>query len=281
MKNENNKKNDIRSAISADYARAVTSGDGCCGSKVAPKGVVAKLAGYTDEELANLPNEAVVNSFGCGNPLAFSGVKVGQVVLDLGSGAGIDLLIAARKVGPSGKAIGIDMTDEMIAKANDNIAQSGLKNVEIRKGFIEDLPVESSSVDWVISNCVINLSPEKEKVFKEIARVLRPGGSMSVSDIVAQELPDEIRKSRALYSSCIAGAISEEEYIEGLRRAGLTDIKVVNRLVYATAELKSFIGSELKEAKTSCCCCGPTESANWAEKLQGKIWSIKVTATKK
>ena len=157
-----------------------------------PKGVVAKLAGYSDEEFAALPADAVVNSFGCGNPLAFSAVQPGEVVLDLGSGAGIDLLLAARKVGAAGRVIGVDMTEEMIARARANIAAAGIENAEVRQGIIEELPVEDSSVDWVISNCVINLSPEKPRVFAEIARVLKPGGTMLVSDIVAEDLPEEI-----------------------------------------------------------------------------------------
>jgi arsenite methyltransferase len=274
--------NKIRKSVSEDYARAVTkpSGGGCCGEP-AQKGVVAKLAGYTDEELAALPPEAVTNSFGCGNPLAFSEVKPGQVVLDLGSGAGIDILLAARKVGPTGRAIGIDMTDEMIAKARENIAASKLGNVEVRKGIIEELPVESGSVDWVISNCVINLSPEKHRVFAEIARVLKPGGAMLVSDIVAQDLPPEVLEIRQLYSSCLAGAISEEAYLDGLRKAGLTDVEVRERFVYEAVQLEAFVGSELKD--TTACCCGGDASLNdlartWAPRLEGKIWSAKVFA---
>jgi arsenite methyltransferase len=270
----------IRQSVSKDYARAVKSGTSCCGEPVA-KGVVAKLAGYTDEQLGALPPEAVVNSFGCGNPLAYSEVKAGQVVLDLGSGAGIDILLAARKVGPTGRVIGVDMTDEMIAKAHENIAASGLENVEVRKGIIEDLPVETGSVDWVISNCVINLSPEKPRVFAEIARVLRPGGAMLVSDIVAQDLPAEIRLSAALYSSCVAGAISEKEYVAGLEKAGLTDVEVRERLTYDAADLQAFVGSELQEG--AACCCGPNKSElakKWAPRLEGKIWSAKIFARK-
>jgi len=145
--------------------------------------------------------------------------------LDLGSGAGIDALLAARKVGSTGKVIGIDMTDAMITKAKENIALAKVDNVEIRKGIIEEIPVADNSVDWVISNCVINLSPEKQRVFQEIYRVLKPGGTMVVSDIVAEQLPQEIAAHPHLYSSCLAGAISEQAYIAGLQQAGLTDIK--------------------------------------------------------
>lgn len=269
-----------RRDVSADYARAVTSGAGCCGGPV-PKGVVAKIAGYTAEDFAALPAEAVVNAFGCGNPLAYSAVQPGQVVLDLGSGAGIDLLLAARKVGPGGRVIGVDMTDEMIAKARENIAAAGLANVEVRRGIIEELPVDAASVDWVISNCVINLSPEKERVFAEIARVLRPGGTMLVSDIVAEDIPAEIAGNRHLYSSCLAGAVGERDYVAGLRGAGLVDVEVVDRLVYDAAQLEMFIGSELKDESGPGCGAGVVDAAQarlWAEQLVGKVASVKVRA---
>jgi SAM-dependent methyltransferase len=253
----------------------------CC-STPAPKGVVAKLADYTDEEMAALPVEAVIHSFGCGNPLAFCEVRPGDVVLDLGSGAGIDLLLAAKKVGPSGKVIGVDMTDAMIEKARQNVEAAGLTNVEIRKGIIEELPVEDGSVDWVISNCVINLSPEKPRVFAEIARVLEPGGRMLVSDIVAEGLPAEIVDDRRLYSSCLAGAIEEKAYLDGLRRAGLDEVEVRNRLVYDTAQIEAFLGSELPEAGGSVCCGGERSATakRWAARLQGKVASITVFARK-
>jgi ubiquinone/menaquinone biosynthesis C-methylase UbiE len=219
----------------------------------------------------------VVNSFGCGNPLAFSEVKPGDVVLDLGSGAGIDLLLAAKKVGRTGRVIGVDMTDAMLDKARENIAAAGLENVEVRKGIIENLPVESASVDWVISNCVINLSPEKSKVFAEIARVLKLGGRMLVSDIVAEELPEEIAGNRQLYSSCLAGAISEAAYLEGLRQAGLTDVEVRDRLVYDVEQIEAFIGSELQ---TGCCGGQGNLAKKWAPLLAGKVASVKVAARK-
>jgi arsenite methyltransferase len=272
---------DRRKNVSDDYARAVSApGAGCCCSPV-PKGVVAKLAGYTDDQIAALPAEAVTNSFGCGNPLAFSGVKPGDVVLDLGSGAGIDLLLAAKKVGRAGKVIGVDMTDAMIEKARENIRAAGLSNVEVKKGIIEDLPVEAGSVDWVISNCVINLSPEKPRVFAEIARVLRPGGRMLVSDIVAEGLPAEISANRHLYSSCLAGAMSEKDYLAGLRQAGLTGVEVKERIVYDSTALEAFIGSELSEAG-GCCGSAPVGdlAKEWAPRLEGKIASVKVAATK-
>ncbi|MBN1944864.1 MAG: arsenite methyltransferase [Bradymonadales bacterium] len=283
MDDSNNHHDDTRKSVSEDYARAVTSpSSSCCCCSPIPKGVAAKLSGYTDDEVAALPAEAVVNSFGCGNPLAFSEVQPGDVVLDLGSGAGIDLLLAADKVGTTGKVIGVDMTDAMLEKARENIAATELTNVEVKKGIIEDLPVETGSIDWVISNCVINLSPEKPRVFTEIARVLKPGGRMLVSDIVAEDLPPEIASNRHLYSSCLAGAIGEDAYLDGLRKAGLTDVEVKDRIVYDTAQIEAFIGSEMQEAGTGCCGGGPAVelAKRWAPRLQGKIASVKVAARK-
>ena len=277
---------EVRDEVEKAYANAVTkpaqSSSACCGP--VQKGVVVKLAGYTREELDALPPEAVVNSFGCGNPLAFSEVCEGDVVLDLGSGAGIDILLAGKKVGPTGRAIGVDMTDEMIAKANENIAESKLTNVEVRKGTIEDMPVESNSVDWVISNCVINLSPEKPKVFAEIARVLRPGGRALISDLVVEELPQWIRTSQALYNSCIAGAISESDYLAGLLSAGLIDVNVRERIVYDADQLAGLIKSELPDQADTIECCvvaaGLAGVADAARAIAGKIWSAKFYARK-
>ena len=277
----------VRHTVSEAYARAVrrpaAGASPCCGP--VQKGVAVKVAGYSREELEALPADAVENSFGCGNPLAFSEVREGDVVVDLGSGAGIDILLAARKVGPTGHVIGIDMTDEMIARARQNIARSGLTHVEVRKGTIEEMPVDSSSVDWVISNCVINLSPEKPRVFAEIARVLKPGGRMLVSDIVVRELPDWVRKDQALYSSCVAGAISEADYLEGLRQAGLTEVEVRERIVYDAPQLEAFLSSELPDNDSAGGCCGggvaaSGKLADLAQTLTGQIWSAKIFARK-
>jgi len=273
----------VRKGVTQAYAKLVSSPATCCcgGSQ---KSTVAQMAGYTPEELANLPDDAVTNSFGCGNPMAFSGVKPGEVVLDLGSGAGIDLLVAAEKVGPQGRVIGVDMTDEMIARAKKNIEASGHKNVEVRKGIIEELPVEDSSVDWVISNCVINLSPEKERVFAEIARVLKPGGQVSVSDIVVEDLPDWVRKNADLHNSCVAGAISEPEYIEGLERAGLEQVEVKDRLVYEKEQIEYLAGEATPPGEAALSCCGappPKELVSKAaESVAGKIVSAKFYARK-
>jgi arsenite methyltransferase len=275
---------EVRSTVSNRYSEAVasppTTKGGCYGSEPGParKGSFVDLAGYSGEEVASLPASAVADSFGCGNPVAFSALKPGDVVLDLGSGAGIDLLLAAKKVGPGGRVIGVDMTDEMIARANENIRTENLTNVEVRKGIIEDLPVESASVDWVISNCVINLSPEKPKVFREIARVLKPGGQMLVSDIVANDLPEEILANAALYASCVAGAISEEKYLDGLRSVGLTDVAVRGRLVYDANQLESAF-SDSKALSL----LPPQDIARLRERTRsvaGKVWSAKIYARK-
>jgi ubiquinone/menaquinone biosynthesis C-methylase UbiE len=285
-------KDEVRNSVSEFYTKAVKAGTGCCGpassccgaraggEAVVPKGFAAQFAGYGGDT-AGLPADAVENSFGCGNPLAFSEVQPGQVVLDLGSGAGIDLLIAARKVGPTGRVIGVDMTDEMIARARANVAAAGLANVEVRKGIIEDLPVESGSVDWVISNCVINLSPEKDRVFAEIARVLKPGGRMSVSDIVVQDVPDWVRRSMALYASCVAGAVSEDEYVAGLRRAGLSEVEVTERYPYDLEQVKAFIASEVPPDAAAGGCCGAAPDVDAvASEVASKVWSAKFKARK-
>ncbi len=275
----------VREKVSRAYARAVTRGTGDCScSEPAPKGSLAQVAGYTTEELQALPPEAVANSFGCGNPTAFSKVHEGDVVLDLGSGAGIDILLAGKRVGATGRAIGIDMTDEMLAQAKENIAASGLGNVEVRKGVIEDLPVESGSVDWVISNCVINLSPDKARVFGEIARVLKPGGRMLVSDIVVDDLPAWTRGSDALYSSCVAGAISESQYVDGLRAAGLEDVEARGHIRYEASQLEGFIKSESAAAggASPTCRAGdtPKSLADAAAELAGKVASVMFYARK-
>ena len=276
---------DIRKSVSKAYAKFVSGPDkGPCCAKPAENGPVAALAGYDRHTLLSLPSDAVSNSFGCGNPLAFSEVKEGDVVLDLGSGAGIDILIAGKVVGPKGRAIGIDMTDEMIAKAHENIAASGLDNVEVRKGIIEELPVESSSVDWVISNCVINLSPEKDRVFAEIARVLKPGGQMLVSDIVAKDLPDWARQDKMLYNTCVAGAINEEDYVQGLESAGLERVEVRERFVYDESQLVAFAQTDSDESAGCGCGCAPAESGDAAKTIAknmvGNVWSAQVYGQK-
>jgi ubiquinone/menaquinone biosynthesis C-methylase UbiE len=275
---EKNEAHKVREEVSRNYTQAIKSSSGCCGGGSSCCGSSAGQ-GYTDEEILDLLGDPELISFGCGNPMAYSGVKEGDTVLDLGSGAGLDLLLAAKRTGPSGKVIGVDMTDEMIATANRIIGRSGVKNVEVRKGFIEDIPVESGTVDWVISNCVINLSPEKEKVFDEIYRVLKRGGKMLISDVVARELPDWIKNSEELYSSCIAGAISEEDYVTGLENAGLKKIEIRERVEYGVENVRDYVlNSPDFSAKSR------EERENLAEQYQesiaGKIYSIQIYAEK-
>lgn len=224
---------DVREAVREGYARiadADPSKTGCCGSSpCCPDRDVDSLAehfGYTKEDLASLPAGANLG-LSCGNPNALASLKPGEVVLDLGSGAGFDCLIAARRVGATGRVIGVDMTPEMISKARENAAKVGAENVEFRLGEIEHLPAADNSVDVVISNCVINLSPEKEQVFREIHRVLKPGGRVAVSDMaLLQPLPEEVRKDIEAYVGCIAGAVLVDEYTGQMRNAGLIDIAV-------------------------------------------------------
>lgn len=239
----------------------------CCTNSPA-----AKLAGYQDTERHG---EAAAASFGCGNPLALAGVGPGDTVLDLGSGAGLDLLIAAEKVGPGGRVIGVDMTDDMIEVARNNAQRAGHTNIEVRRGLIEELPVEDSSVDWVISNCVINLSPDKTRVFQEINRVMKPGAQLSISDIVVQDLPGWIRESAAAWSACIAGAISEEDYLAGLRAAGLEDVAVADRLVYDASQLRAILCEDIPGLDLSC-----EQIDALLEEYAGTVWSARFTGRK-
>ncbi len=227
-----------RDLVREAYTRAIKGVDsGCCGG-ASPEATLAEAAAgccatdYDAKDTEAHP-EAAGASFGCGNPLAMADVRLGETVLDLGAGAGFDLLVAADRVGPSGQVIGVDMTEAMIEVAQRNVARAGVADrVDVREGLIESLPVDDASVDHVISNCVINLSPDKPAVFAEIARVLKPGGRFSVADVVAEDLSDELRASVEAFTGCIAGAIGEQEYLEGLRAAGLEDVKVVDRVRY-------------------------------------------------
>ncbi|UCH57759.1 MAG: arsenite methyltransferase [Candidatus Bathyarchaeota archaeon] len=198
----------------------------CCGPT--SKAEYAQRIGYDLRELSELPDTAIGASAGCGNPTALAGLKEGEVVLDLGSGGGIDVFLAAKKVGPTGKAIGVDMTQEMIDLAMKNAEEVGFQNVEFRKGDIEDLPVEDETVDVIISNCVINLAPDKDRVFSEAYRVLRPGGRIMVSDIVTDGgLPEEVRNNPDAWAACVAGALDEKVYMEKIRNAGFKDVRVI------------------------------------------------------
>ncbi|HLG18867.1 MAG TPA: arsenite methyltransferase [Bdellovibrionota bacterium] len=265
----------VREGVSKSYAKAVEGGAGCCAAgNGSQKGVLVREAGYQPNELKSLPKGAVENSFGCGNPVGFSRIAEGEIVVDLGSGAGIDLFLAAERVGEKGRVIGIDMTDAMVRKARENIGKSGWRNIEVRKGLIEELPVESNSVDWVISNCVINLSPEKDRVFQEIHRVLKPGGKMLVADLVAKDLPDWVLRDAELYCSCIAGAIPEDTYIGKLRDAGMGNVRVEGRLEYEDRQIESLVASEVKSDR-------PADfGKKLATDLSGRIASVRVYAEK-
>ncbi len=252
----------VRQQVSETYGQRITEESSCCSDSCCP----TLPEGYEQEALAG---KDAPTSYGCGNPLAFSEVREGQTVVDLGSGAGLDLLIAADRVGPEGRVIGIDMTDQMIAEAERNIAKSGHRNVEVRKGIIEEMPLEESSADWVISNCVINLSPEKNRVFAEIARVLRPGGRLSVTDIVVDGLPEELRGSQSLYDSCVAGAIPEADYVAGLRSAGLVDVQAEELVVYDASMLRG-LASEFDFP--------PEVVEAWLPNLEGSVRSLRFSA---
>jgi arsenite methyltransferase len=273
---------DSRNQIKSDYTDALSERSKQR-SVVAQTGS-ARFANYAVEQLKYVPEDAVNDSFGCGNPVAFSSIQPGQTVLDLGCGAGLDLLIAAEKVGSSGTVIGVDMTDAMLENATANIQASGLKNIQVRKGYVETLPIESDSIDWVISNCVINLSPEKDQVFTEIARVLKPGGQMIVSDIVAENLPWWVRRSGVLTAACAGGAISEARYLAGLRAAGLHDCSIIARQYYEPMQMASVVVGALPGYLQKVTCCGKPIARNLLTKLakpvSERLWSARIAARK-
>lgn len=228
------KETEIKKVVRDGYAQIAKQGSSCCqpvssccgGTNTAQD--ISRSIGYTDEELENIPGGANLG-LGCGNPVALASLREGETVLDLGSGAGLDCFLAANKVGEKGKVIGVDMTPEMLDKARENARQGGYANVEFRLGEIENLPVADSSVDVVISNCVINLVPDKVRAFKETFRVLKPGGRLMVSDIVVlTELPESIKNSIAGYIGCLSGALMKDEYIEAVKEAGFQDVSIVD-----------------------------------------------------
>lgn len=226
-----------RIAKSADSCCTPVLGGGCCGTT--DQGAMAGEIGYKADELAVLPEGANLG-LGCGAPVAGLELKPGETVLDLGSGAGIDAFLAARQVGPTGRVIGVDMTPEMLERARANAVRSGLSQVEFREGRLEALPVASASVDAVTSNCVINLVPDKGVVFREVARVLRPGGRLVISDIVLDgELPEAIRKDVYAYVGCVSGAQQRQDYFAGVRAAGLGEVEILKDVDYAGALVKA------------------------------------------
>ena len=230
----------IHAEVRARYAAAAlqASAGACCSGE--PETIGPSL--YSALERAELPEAAVLASLGCGNPIAVAELHEGERVLDLGSGGGIDVLLSAKRVGPTGRAIGLDMTDEMLALAQRNVAAAGATNVEFVRGHIEEIPLPAESVDVVISNCVINLAADKPAVFREIARVLRPGGRMGVTDIVAEDrLTAEERAARGSYAGCIAGALSFSEFRAGLEAVGLTDVSVTSTHTVADGMVSAIV----------------------------------------
>ena len=253
----------------AEQARSgVKAGCGCSSSCCGPDPITSNL--YDQTQASAIPAEAMLASLGCGNPTALAELKPGDVVLDLGSGGGIDVLLSAKRVGPTGKAYGLDMTDEMLALARENQQKSGLTNVEFLKGEIEQIPLPDSSVDVVISNCVINLSADKDRVLAEAFRVLKPGGRFAVSDVVVRgdDVPAAVRRSMELWVGCVAGALEEHSYRDRLARAGFEGIDLEPTRIYRTADAKQF----LDEA-------GLSDEAVLAQ-IDGRIMSAFVRAQK-
>jgi SAM-dependent methyltransferase len=234
-----------QAALRVATGRTASCCGGSCGTGTAdgPDPITADL--YDQKQASEVPAEAVLASLGCGNPTALAELKPGEIVLDLGSGGGIDVLLSARRVGPSGKAYGLDMTDPMLALARDNQRKAGVDNVEFLKGEIENIPLPDNSVDVIISNCVINLSADKDRVLAEAFRVLRPGGRFAVSDVVTRgEIPEEVRRDVELWVGCIAGALDENDYRERLSRAGFESVDLEPTRVYKVEDARGFLSTQ-------------------------------------
>jgi arsenite methyltransferase len=240
----------VKEVVKEKYGQAAlrvkTGGSGCCGATAASglscDPITSNL--YDVSQTGQLPEEAVLASLGCGNPTALAQLNPGEVVLDLGSGGGIDVLLSAKRVGPTGKAYGLDMTEEMLALANENKKKAGAENVEFLKGEIENIPLPDNSVDVIISNCVINLSADKDRVLREAFRVLKPGGRFAVSDVVTRgEMNEEIRKSVLLWVGCVAGALEENEYRAKLAAAGFEQLSIETTRIYRVDDAREFLTS--------------------------------------
>ena len=245
------------------------SGSSCCGSSDSSCADPITSNLYDETEKRSLPENAVRASLGCGNPTALAELRPGETVLDLGSGGGIDVLLSARRVGPTGKAYGLDMTDEMLALARKNQSEAGVTNVEFLKGEIEAIPLPDATVDVIISNCVINLSGDKDRVIAEAFRVLKPGGRFAVSDVVVRgAVPDAIRKSVELWVGCVAGAMEEKEYVAKLERAGFTAVGVEPTRVYDIGEAREFLSAQGIDADDA------------ARQVQGQFMSAFIRATR-
>ena len=261
----------VQDAVREKYgeiARSVGK-QGCCGPTACGCGDPITSDLYSDTETAALPADAVAASLGCGNPTALIDLQPGQIVLDLGSGGGIDVLLSAKRVGPTGKVYGLDMTDDMLSLARDNQRKAGAANVEFLKGTIESIPLPDQSVDVIISNCVINLSVDKDAVLREAFRVLKPGGRFAVSDVVIRgEVPAEIRRNMELWVGCVAGALRDEEYVSKLQAAGFADVELDPWRVYQVNDARAFLaeaGVNVNEI---------------APKVEGKVASAFIRARK-
>ena len=270
---------DIKDMVKDRYGKIAKQGTSCCGPATSCCGnpnlvqIVSKEIGYSDEEIKAVPDGANLG-LGCGNPLALSSIREGDTVLDLGSGAGFDCFLAAAKVGENGRVIGVDMTSEMIEKARENAKKGNYRNVEFRLGEIEKLPVTDGSVDLIISNCVINLSPDKGKVFQEAFRALKPGGRIMISDIVTlRELPNAIRNSIEAYIGCLSGAIRKDEYLQKIERAGFQDVKVMGETSFSVEFIVNDPTVKAKIEKTG---LPPEKVAD----IAGSVVSIKVYGVK-
>jgi len=271
------KEEEIKKHVRDRYADAARQGSscgqpaGCCGVRRGPDSL-SKKVGYTDEDLKAAPEGANLG-LGCGNPLALASLRKGETVLDLGSGGGFDCFLAARQVGHTGKVIGVDMTPEMLERSRGNARKGDYANVEFRLGEIENLPVADNQVDIVISNCVINLSPAKERVFQEAFRALKPGGRLMVSDIVLRkDLPEEIRNSISAYTACVAGATRKEKYLDAIRAAGFQEVQVLQETVFPV-EMATSDPAVMEIVKT----LGSQEKIR---ELAGSVASVKVFARK-
>jgi ubiquinone/menaquinone biosynthesis C-methylase UbiE len=273
---------EVKKIVKEGYTEIARDGLPCCSMRSScchPGDMAEDLSrkiGYSDKELEEVPEGANLG-LGCGNPTALASLKLGETVLDLGSGAGFDCFLAAGKVGTDGKVIGVDMTPEMIEKARENASNEGYTNVEFRLGDIEELPVDDNSIDIVISNCVINLSPSKDKVFREIFRVLKKGGRFMISDIVLlSDLPEKVKKSVEAYVGCIAGAILKEDYLDTIKSSGFEDIEIIEEINYPFDLIIAMISpEELDETLEEM-----DISIQEGEELAGSVISIEVSGTK-